>query len=107
MTGNSLHSAEMGSKEAEIGYWIGRPYWGQGLIPEATMALLHRSFDELGFDTVWIGYYDGNNNSRRVCEKCGLTYHHTNEDVKSPLGDLRTEHFYKMTRSQFHQQQKP
>ncbi|MDE6864885.1 MAG: GNAT family N-acetyltransferase, partial [Alistipes sp.] len=32
MFGNSLHSAEMQADEAEIGYWIGVPYWGQGLI---------------------------------------------------------------------------
>lgn len=103
MTGNSLHNSEMFNNEAEIGYWIGKPYWGQGLIPEATMALLNRCFHELGLDMVWIAYYDGNNKSRRVCEKCGLVYHHTNKDIKSPLGDLRTEHFYIMTRQQFQQ----
>lgn len=47
MFSNGLHSAEMGTEEGEIGYWIGKPFWGQGIIPEAVMALLHRSFDEL------------------------------------------------------------
>lgn len=93
---NSLHTAEMKHGEAEIGYWIGKP-WGQGLIPEAVKALLSRCFNELGLDTVWCGYYDGNIKSKRVCEKSGFKYHHTNNDVTSPLGDKRTEHYYKIT----------
>ena len=33
--------------EAEIGYWIGVPYWGQGLIPEAVRELMRYGFEEL------------------------------------------------------------
>ena len=99
---NGLHPAEMKSGEAEIGYWIGKPYWGQGLIPEAVKALLSRCFNKLSIDTVWCGYYDGNLKSKRVCEKSGFRYHHTNKDITSPLGDKRTEHFYIMTKEDFH-----
>lgn len=97
MFSDALHTAEMKRDEAEIGYWIGKPYWGQGLIPEAVMALLERCFNKLHLSTVWCGYYEGNTKSRRVVEKCGFVFHHTNEDILSPLGDRRTEHFYKMT----------
>lgn len=98
---DGLHSAEMGQAEAEIGYWIGKPYWGQGLIPEAVKALLARCFKDLMLDAVWCGYYDGNTKSKRVCEKCGFRYHHTNRDIISPLGDKRTEHFYIMTKAEY------
>lgn len=101
MFADSQHSAETSSREAEIGYWIGKPYWGQGLIPEAVRALLSRTFDGLGLDAVWCGYYDGNIKSKRVCEKCGFRYHHTNADVISPLGDKRTEHINIMTRDDY------
>ena len=101
MFANSLHSADMNDDEAEIGYWIGKPYWGQGLIPEAVSALLARSFNELRLNTVWCGYYDGNEKSKRVCEKCGFKYHHTDRDVISPLGDKRTEHFYNLTKEDY------
>jgi len=97
MRSNSLHSTEMGNDEAEIGYWIGKPFWGQGLIPEAVKALLKRCFEELSLSAVWCGYYEGNHKSHRVCEKCGFIYHHTNKASISPLGDKRTEHFYRMT----------
>ena len=101
MYGEGLHSAQMQAGEAEIGYWIGRPFWGQGLIPEAVRRLLQRCFEELGFTAVWCGYYDGNTKSRRVMDKCGFRFHHTEEGNTSPLGDIRTEHFMKITKEEW------
>ena len=97
-------SAPMSETEAEIGYWIGVPFWGQGLIPEAVRALLHRCFQNLGRTAVWCGYYDGNIKSRRVQEKCGFLFHHTGEPAPSPLGDLRVEHFTRITKEQWRRQ---
>lgn len=94
-------SAPMTETEVEIGYWIGVPYWGQGLIPEAVKRLLKRCFDEMGCTAVWCGYYDGNDKSRRVQEKCGFIFHHTAENAPSPMGNNRTEHFTYMTRDQW------
>lgn len=101
MFSNSLHTAKMKEAEAEIGYWLGKPYWGQGITPEAVVALLSRCFNELNLNAVWCGYYDGNIKSKRVCEKCGFHFHHTNHDVVTPLGDTRTEHFYRMTSDEY------
>lgn len=101
MFSDGLHSADMQRGEAEIGYWIGKPYWGRGFIPEAVRVLLSRSFNDLALDAVWCGYYDGNAKSKRVCEKCGFRYHHTNSDIISPLSDRRTEHFYIMTKDEY------
>ena len=66
--------------EAEIGYWIAKPLWGQGLMPEAVRALMRYAFVDLGLDKLWCGYYVGNDKSRRVQEKCGFVYHHTVEN---------------------------
>lgn len=101
MISDSLHAADMRSGQAEIGYWIGKPYWGQGLIPEAVDALLARCFNDLSLEAVWCAYYEGNNKSKRVCEKSGFKYHHTNNDIISPLGDKRTEHFHLLTREDY------
>lgn len=92
-------NAPMGEQEAEIGYWIGVPYWGQGLIPEAVRELLRRCFEDLNCTAVWCGYYDGNLKSKRVHEKCGFRYHHTEKDKLCELmGDIRTEHFTYLTK---------
>ena len=101
MISNSLHSSQLKNGECEIGYWIGKPYWGQGLIPEAVEALLSRCFNDLHIDTVWCGFYNGNNKSKRVCEKNGFKFHHTEHNVISPLGDKRTEHLYQISKEDF------
>ena len=74
--------------DAEIGYWIGKPLWGQGLIPEAVAAVMNYARGTLGKSALWIGFYDGNDKSRRVAEKCGFRYHHT------AVSDSSTEHYY-------------
>ena len=99
MFGDTVHSADIADGEAEIGYWIGVPFWGQGLIPEAVRRLLRHGFEDLGLQAVWCGYYDGNTQSRRVQEKCGFQYSHTEYGKISPLGDVRTEHFTRLSRA--------
>ena len=101
--GNTTHSAAIADDEAEIGYWIGVPYWGQGLIPEAVQRLLQHCFEDLDLQAVWCGYYDGNVRSKRVQEKCGFRFDHTEVDKRSPLGDIRTEHFTKLHRTEWRQ----
>ena len=88
--------------EGEIGYWIGVPYWGQGLIPEAVREMLRYGFEERKLETIWCGYFDGNEKSRRVQEKCGFHYHHTSENVPCALeGVLRTEHITCLTKEEW------
>ena len=67
--------------EGEIGYWIGVPFWGQGFIPEAVRELLCHGFEDLKLNKIWCGYFEGNIKSKRVQEKCGFIYHHTNKDI--------------------------
>lgn len=79
--------------EAEIGYWIGKPFWGQELIPEAVKELLRHGFEDLKLEKIWCGYFEKNLKSKRVQEKCGFRYHHTNENLYCELIDeVRTEH---------------
>ena len=71
--------------EGEVGYWVGVPYWGQGLIPEAVQEILRYAFEELHLEKVWCGYYDGNIKSKRVQEKCGFQYQYTKENIPCSL----------------------
>lgn len=93
---------DLPESEAELGYWIGVPFWGQGLIPEAAKELLRRGFEELRFDAIWCGCYEENTKSRRVQEKCGFIYHHTAYNVPCErIGDVRTERISRMSREQW------
>lgn len=73
----SRPNVKTGGQDAEIGYWIGKAYWGNGLIPEAVNAICKYCFKILDKQNLWISFYEFNANSRRVAKKCGFTYHHT------------------------------
>jgi len=56
----------------EIGYVLSKDYWGNGIMPEAVRAVIKYLFDDLNLDFLICGYYDFNNRSKRVQEKCGF-----------------------------------
>ena len=88
--------------ECELGYWIGKLYWGQGLIPEASRALLRYAFEELGMRAVWCGYYEGNEKSRKVQTKLGFVYQHKTEGLEVRLmNEIRTGHCNLMTKERW------
>ena len=90
--------------ECELGYWVGKPYWGQGFIPEAARELLRHAFEDLGMRRVWCAYYEGNDKSKRVQEKLGFRYQWTTENVDVPLlHEKRTGHVNSMTRADWEQ----
>lgn len=85
--------------ECELGYWLGRPFWGKGYMPEAAREMIRHAFEDLGMKTIWCGYYEGNQKSKRVQEKVGFIYHHTCENVPVPLlNEVRTGHTNIMTK---------
>ena len=82
--------------QPEIGYWLARPLWGRGYIPEAVRALIRLCFDR-GAEAVWCAHADFNDKSRRVIEKCGFTYRCA-EDWTAPIGDTRRSLYYSIRR---------
>ena len=59
-------------REAELGYWIGRPYWGRGFATEAALAAVAFAFERTDVDRVVALPLADNAPSRRVLEKAGL-----------------------------------
>lgn len=91
--------------ECELGYWIGRPFWGNGYVPEAAGEVIRHGFEDLGMRTIWCGYYDGNIKSKRVQEKCGFSYYRTTEDLEVPLlGERRIGHTNILTKEMWQAQ---
>lgn len=88
--------------ECELGYWLGKPFWSKGYMPEAAREIIRHAFEELGMTTIWCGYYEGNYKSKRVQEKLGFIYHHTCEEVAVPLmNEVRVGHTNYMTKEQW------
>jgi len=62
-----------GTDHAELGYWIGRPYWGLGYATEAVRALIVYAFETDGFDYLTVGHFQDNPASERIIAKFGFT----------------------------------
>ena len=81
LTVGAASNLKLPEDEGEIGCWLGVPYWGQGL------------------KRIWYAFFDGNEKSKRVAEKCGFSYHHTNENLEwKLLNRTVTEHVYVLDR---------
>ena len=96
-----LYRSDIAEKkdECELGYWLAKPYWGKGIITEAAQEIIRHAFAELKLQRVWCGYYDGNVKSRRVMDKLGFVYHHTNEGIEvKAVNEIRTGHVMLLTR---------
>ena len=62
---------------AELGYWIGIPYWNQGYMTEAARAVLQFGFEALHINRVYATHFARNPASGRVMQKIGMTYEGT------------------------------
>ena len=58
--------------EGEVGYWIAKPYWNQGICTEALQLVIDHCFQEKGFKMLWGTFFTSNPASGRVMEKCGF-----------------------------------
>ena len=99
-----LHRNDLAEKddEYELGYWIGKPFWGQGLIPEASREILRYAFEDLEMSRIWCGYYDGNEKSHKVQIKLGFEYQRRTEGIEVKLlNEARTGHSNLMTKERW------
>lgn len=60
-------------RRAEIGYWLGVPFWNQGYITEAASALVDYGFHAMGLNKITASHFTRNPASGRVMEKLGMT----------------------------------
>ena len=74
-----------GDNECELGYWLGKPFWGKGIMPEAARELIRHGFEDCRYSKIWCGYYDGNSKSKRAQEKIGFKFQGIKENVDVPL----------------------
>lgn len=59
---------------AELGYWLGVPYWGRGYATEAAQAVLHYGFNTLGLHRIYAQHVRENPASGHVLKKIGMRH---------------------------------
>ncbi len=63
----------IGENDCEVGYWVGKPFWNQGICTEALKLMLDYCINEKHFENIWADHFTGNPASGRVMEKCGFS----------------------------------
>lgn len=61
-------------RRAELGYWVGVPYWGNGYCTEAGREIIRFGFEDLGLNAITCGYFVGNTASQCVMQKLGIKH---------------------------------
>lgn len=88
--------------EGEISYWLGVPFWGKGIMPEAIRTVVRYGFEDLRLINIWSGYYEGNAKSQIAQEKCGFRHHHIEEQSHNTfLNEVRRENISRLTRDEW------
>jgi len=70
-------SLEAEHHRAELGYWVARAAWGQGVCTEAARAVLQYGFGVLGLERIFAHHFAGNPASGRVMQKLGMRHEGT------------------------------
>lgn len=74
----------------EIGYVLNKSYWGRGIATEAVRAVMEAGFLKLNLHRIEAKFMQGNDRSRRVMEKAGMTFEGFQRDSMFILGEYRT-----------------
>lgn len=75
--GVGVEKIDWENKNGEQGYWLGKEYWGKGIMTEAMQLIAQFAFEELKLHRVYAHCFEGNIASRRVLEKCDFIHEGT------------------------------
>jgi len=87
---------------AELGYWIGRPYWGKGYATEAAKAVVRFGFCNLRLNRLEAHHFTRNPASGRVLEKIGMRRESLRRQAVKKWGEYQDIIVYAMLREDFH-----
>ena len=94
----SIVAIDENDSSCEIGYVLGKAYWGNGIMTEALKAVLDFSFTQVGFQKVKARYASLNPASGRVMEKAGMSYLKTITNGVERKGYLADLIYYQINR---------
>ena len=61
-------------KNAELGYWLAEPFWGNGIISRVIPEIVEMGFEQFDIERIYAGVFETNKASQRVLEKNGFTH---------------------------------
>ena len=81
-------------RSAEIGYWLGEPFWGKGIATEALRALTAYAFANFDLVRIYAGVFEGNDASCRVLEKAGYSLESRARRSVIKTGQIKDQFIY-------------
>lgn len=98
--GIGLHpQSDVWCKNAELGYWLGEPYWGQSIVTYAIQHITFYGFDHLPIDRIFARPFGSNVASQRVLVKAGFTLEAKLSKTIFKNGHYEDEYIYGIRRS--------
>jgi RimJ/RimL family protein N-acetyltransferase/predicted N-acetyltransferase YhbS len=88
-------------RRAELGYWIGRPYWGNGYCTEAGLAILEYGFESLNLNRIHAYHFKRNPASGRVMQKLGMKHEGSSPQHIMKWGVFEDVELYGIIRSEW------
>ena len=101
--GIGLRSEEE-QQRAELGYWIGAPYWGNGYATEAARAVVDYGFTTLKLNRIYASHFQGNQVSGRVLIKIGMRHEGCQRGHILKWGEFLDSELYGVLRSEWEKQ---
>ena len=86
-------------RTAEVGYWIGKNYWGKGYATLALKQFLNLAWETNLFDSLWAGSYENNFGSIKVLEKNGFKKFKEENIIHSVTDKIIINVYYKIFKS--------
>lgn len=88
-------------ESAELGYWIGKTYWGKGYCTEAAFTVLKYGFAIMGLNRIYATHFTRNPASGRVMQKIGMKHEgHLRQSIKK-WDKFEDEEIYGILKSEF------
>ena len=100
LTGITGYTLAPDHRSAEIGYWIGKPYWDQGYCTEAARAVLKYGFEILGLHRIFARHFTRNPASGRVLQKIGMIHEGTLREAFKKWGRFEDMEVYGILKSE-------
>jgi RimJ/RimL family protein N-acetyltransferase len=96
-----LSDIDWEDKKAEIGYWIGKKFWGQGYMTEAINLTSEFGFRELKLNKIYARVFEGNQASMKILEKNNFRREGILRDEVSKFSRWIDEHYYGLLKSEY------
>jgi ribosomal-protein-alanine N-acetyltransferase len=86
---------------AEIGYWIGLPYWGRGYASEAAEAVVRYGFEDQNLNKIYAAHFTRNPASGRVLQRLGMRHEGTLRQQNKKWDEYVDSELYAILKSEW------